>query len=592
MFFFLPLGWEIFAALGYVLGSNIHGHTNAFGKRDLAVPRSPVFDNDQVSADINHALAEFGFDADEAKDFRAGYHVAVDQFDDNEDESRKLLSDVLLKVLNAPDVETIDGSLDTLGDKFDGLIPRDADTTAGSRDGVKPGHVIVTESTESVNDLAPRDKVHVSFPEAMATFLGASEAMSMTSNDRVNLYAVEQIHSDKNDGIHEKREEGTDHAGPELVEPVKEPVQNESPVEHPTPTAPVALHPFLEKFNQTGHRAATPEDARRIFSQILELQSLTDSERAKLSFLTKLNAMGLLKKPTGKRVLTIEEVFERIQSMRRKANTELNTTPTPTVDAPDANREPIPIPEAQGSHSKRSVPKVPGCDCEATIEAVKDPKPEGGMTYKWFQNWKHKAVNTSCVHACVDNAIDRFTKTIVEYQAFEARIDKEYQDYLNDTVIEKREKPTDLPASAEAKPAMPLKEPPEAVHPLTYRDWYKKTQKTGQFCTCNLQPPSIYTWLLSFYQKSQRCRNFCSESVKPFLEKEKETPAEPATPDNTTAKPVDGSAPSDNSSTEGPTDDVPPRNGSPVDLEPVSEERKDDTQPEFVRTKPKADDES
>jgi hypothetical protein len=590
MFFLSP--W-VLGPIGYVIGTNVHGHTDWFDKIGA---RSPAFDNDQVSADINHALAEFGFDADEAKDFRAGYHVAVDQFDDNEDESRKLLSDVLLKVLNAPDVETIDGSLDTLGGKFDGLIPRDADTTAGSKDGVKPGHVIVTESTESVNDLAPRDKIHVSFPEAMATSLEASEAMSMTSNDRVNLYAVEQIHSDKDDGIHEKREEGTDHADPELVEPIKEPVQNESPVEHPTPTSPVALHPFLEKFNQTGHRAATPEDARRIFSQILKLQSLTDSELGKLKFLAKLNAMGLLKKPTGKRLLTVEEVFERIQSMRRKADPELNTTPTPTVDAPDANREPIPIPEAQGSHSKRSVPKVPGCDCEATIEAVKDPKPEGGMTYKWFQTWEHKAVNTSCVHPCVDNAIDRFTKTIVEYQAFEARIDKEYQDYLNrplnDTVIERREEPTDHPAPVEAKVPMAKKGPSMSAHPFNYRDWYRQTQKTGQYCTCSLQKPSILTWIMSFYQKSQRCRNFCSESVKPFLEKEKETPAEPATPDSTTAKPVDGSAPSDSGSTEGPTDDVPPRNGTPVDLEPISEERKDDTQPELVKTEPEVDDES
>lgn len=370
MFFFpFVFSWEAIAALGYVLGSNVHGHTNAFGKRDLAVPRSPVFDNDQVSADINHVLGEFGFDADEAKDFRAGYHVAVDQFDDNEDESRKLLSDVLLKVLNAPDVETIDGSLDTLGDKFDGLIPRDAETTAGSKDGVKPGHVIVTESAESVNDLAPRDKIHVSFPEAMATFSEASEAMSMTSNDRVNLYAVEQIHSDKDDGIHEKREEGTDHAGPELVEPAKEPVQNESPVEHPTPIESPTLIPFLEKFkamgllnNPTKHRAATPEDARRIFSAIQNAQSLTDSERAKLKFLAKLNAMGLLKKPTGKRVLTVEEVFDRIQSMRRKANPELNTTPIPTAEGPTIPDKYIPVPEAQGSHSKRSVPKVPGCD--------------------------------------------------------------------------------------------------------------------------------------------------------------------------------------------------------------------------------------
>jgi len=168
MFFLSP--W-VLGPIGYVIGTNVHGHTDWFGKIGS---RSPAFGNDQASADINDALTKFGFDADEAESLRAGYHVAVDQFDDNADESRKLLSDVLLKVLNAPDVETIDSSLDTLGDKFDGLIPRDADTTAGSKDGVKPGHVFVTESAESaesVNDLSPHDKVHVSFAEAMATSL-------------------------------------------------------------------------------------------------------------------------------------------------------------------------------------------------------------------------------------------------------------------------------------------------------------------------------------------------------------------------------------------------------------------------------------
>jgi hypothetical protein len=594
MFFLSP--W-VLAPIGFLIGTNVHGHTDWF---DKIGSRSPAFDNDQVSADINHALTKFGFDADEAKSLRAGYHVAVDQFDDNEDESRKLLSDVLLKVLNAPDVDTIDGSLDTLGDKFDGLIPRDADTTTGSKDGVKPGHVIVTESAESVNNLAPRDdKIHVTFAEAMATFPEAAEAMSMTSNDRANLYAVEQIHSDKVDGIHEKREEGTDHAGPELVEPVKEPVQNEPPVEHPTPIESPTLIPFLEKFkamgllnNSTKHRAATPEDARRIFSAIQNAQSLTDSERAKLKFLAKLNAMGLLKKPKGKRVLTVEEVFERIQSMRRKVKPELDTTPTPTAEGPTIPDKYIPVPEAQGSHSKRSVPKVPGCDCEATMGAVKDPKPEGGMTYKWFQTWKHKAVNTSCVHPCVDNAIDRLTKTVFEYQAFEERMNKEYPGcldcQLNQTSVEKREEPTVSPEFAKAKLVMPSQELPKTADPLTYRDWYSKTQKNGDLCTYNLRQPSIWTWVMAFTGKSQRCRNFCSQSVKPFLEKEKETSAEPATPDNTTAKPADGSAPSDNSSTEGPTDDVPPRNGSPVDLEPISEERKDDTQPELVKTEPEA----
>jgi hypothetical protein len=576
------------AAIGYVIGTNVHGHTDLFGKRDLAVSRSPVFDNDQVSADINHALTTFGLDADEAKKFRAAYHVGADEFDDNEDESRKLLSDVLLKVLNAPDVEKIDSSLDVLGDKFDGLIPRDVDTTAGSKDGVRPGHVFITESTESVNDLAPRDATHVSFAEAMATWMD-----SMESLDAGNGPLPERLENKpKDDGSKpEKREEATDHAGPELVEPVKESDQNESPVEHPTPTESATLDPFLEKFNSTGHRAATPEDARRIFAQIqtqiqklngTNPQSLTDRECAKLSFLAKLNAMGLLKKPTGRQVLTIEEVFERIQSMKPKVSPELDTTPIPTAEDYTIPYKIVAVPVEQGSHSKRSVPKVPGCDCEATIEAVKDPKPEGGMTYKWFQNWEHKAVNTSCVHPCVDNAIDRFTKTIVEYQAFEARIDKEYQDYLNrplnDTSVEKREEPTDLPEPFEAKTSKPENELPKTAHPFTYRDRYKKTQKTGQYCTCSLPKPSIWTRVMVFYQKSQRCRNFCSQSVKPFLEKEKETlavPKEPAISSTASEQPVEESAPS-----------------AGVASVPVSQVPKDDTQPELVKSEPEVDNES
>jgi hypothetical protein len=66
---------------------------------------------------------------------------------------------------------------------------------------------------------------------------------------------------------------------------------------------------------------------------------------------------------------------------------------------------------------------------------------------------------------------------------------------------------------------------------MTYRDWFMKTQETGEFCTCHVQSPSLWYWVLSFYSKSQRCIQFCSQSVKPFLEKEKETlpvPQEPA----------------------------------------------------------------
>ena len=166
MVFFLPV---LSAFIWYMVASNIHDKAD-FDKRDLAASLSPAFDNDQVSATINNALAKAGFDAEEVELFRTGYHYAVDQFDGNEDELRQLLSVVLTKALDAPDVEKIDGALDVLGDKLDGILPRDVDTTSGSDDGVKTGHVITTDSTDSDNDLVARD---IGLAEIVATLFGA-----------------------------------------------------------------------------------------------------------------------------------------------------------------------------------------------------------------------------------------------------------------------------------------------------------------------------------------------------------------------------------------------------------------------------------
>lgn len=61
------------------------------------------------------------------------------------------------------------------------------------------------------------------------------------------------------------------------------------------------------------------------------------------------------------------------------------------------------------------------------------------MTYKFFQNWEHKAVNTSCIHPCVDKAVDHFIKYVEEYQAFEARVNREYLESLKAHGVSKRE---------------------------------------------------------------------------------------------------------------------------------------------------------
>ena len=431
--FFLP---QLVAA--YLIGSTIHG--KQIHERDLIAPRSSDFDNDKVSATINDALAKAGFDADEADSFLAGYHVAVDQFDDNEEESRKLLADVLLKVLDYDDVETVGGALDVLGDKADRLIPRDFDTTTGSNDGMNTDHVIVTDSS---NDLAARDVPM--FFKIMATMISTK---GYSDKDPI-IDMIEDGH-DEHGSEHDKRssqseelQQAADHAGPKPVESVKKSNASELPEpvdeEHvrPMPVEVLASHPLLAQLidmapldNLDAPRAVTSEDIGRILvlffnpnsTKIPGLNSnLTDSDYAKLNFLERLKEMGLLQEPKEKRVMVSKKFLKLLQNRWPKVNTDRNTTlPSATDDSAEAQQR-TPVPDHLFSHSKRSVPEFPGCDCQATIDAVKDPKPEGGMTYTWFQDWKHKDMNPKCIRTCVDKAIDHFYETVRRYQAFEAQ---------------------------------------------------------------------------------------------------------------------------------------------------------------------------
>jgi hypothetical protein len=586
----LPLilsAWSPFHAwIGYMVGTNIAGKHD-FDRRDLVTSHSPALNNDQVSATINSDLTILGFDADETQDFRAGFHAAVDQFDDDEDESRKLLSDILSKVISNADIDTVDGSLDILGEKLHELLPRGVDTTSGYKEGVKPGHIIITESTDSDsdsdNDLAPRD-LDLSMAEFMATWI---------EHGPIPDAPKKTTHDHKHDGHGskpEKREEATDNSAPEPVEPEQRLDQNEPPVERPTPTLPPGVTiPFLEKAkamgllkNKTVRPAATPKDIFHAFSlaqklKDIDAQSLPDSERAaaKLLFLAKLKAMGLLDKPKRKPFMTLEDFQKYMLAHARKpeATTDLNKTLPSETDAPAGAPipEPVPVSEAQGSHTKRSVPEVPGCDCEATVDAVKSPKPEGLMNYKSFQNWEHKAVNTSCIHPCVDQAIDHFTKQVVEYQAFEAR-----ESLKPHGTVSKREEPKEIPAPAEAKVPMTKNEASKSVYPFTYRDWYKKTAKSGKSCTCDLRTPSFFSWFTSFTKKSKRCRSFCAQSVKPFLDKEKKTlAAEPSTNATSTEEHSEETSPSPS-----------------VVSVPITQVSKDDAPSEPVESEPEVDDES
>jgi hypothetical protein len=274
-------------------------------------------------------------------------------------------------------------------------------------------------------------------------------------------------------------------------------------------------------------RAATAEDVDRILHLLTHPNStrlpgsdpsLTDNDIAKLNFFERLKEMGLVKKPTGKRVMTIGEIFERLQDYMHKANIDRNTTLS-TADDPAKYHEHIPIPDYLLSHSKRSVPEVVGCDCQVTIDAVKEDKPEGGMTYTWFRGWKHKDVNTLCVRPCVDKAIEHFADTVRKYQKFEEQFGAGLK---NPPGLSKRKQPLGIHGPVEEEVPTVKNEPPKSVFDGTYRDWFRKTQKTGEFCTCYMKSSWLWSWIKPVWGPSSRCINFCSQSVKPFLEKEKE----------------------------------------------------------------------
>jgi hypothetical protein len=122
--------WASAMLAGIATGTNLASHPPY---EDLITERSPAFDNKQVSDAINDALARAGFNAGEAAKIRNSYHVDVDQIDDNSDKSRQLLDEALSNILDKPDVKRIDAALDFLVGKLDGLVERDAETTADAK---------------------------------------------------------------------------------------------------------------------------------------------------------------------------------------------------------------------------------------------------------------------------------------------------------------------------------------------------------------------------------------------------------------------------------------------------------------------------
>ena len=130
---------------------------------------------------------------------------------------------------------------------------------------------------------------------------------------------------------------------------------------------------------------------------------------------------------------------------------------------------------------KEYVPDVPDCDCMTAIDAVKEPKPEGGLTFEWYQKWQHKKLNASCIQPCVGQAVEQFTLRLQNYQRREALLESPWiggrrgrpipHDFPAENLpgpLSKREETTEPVELEDLK--IPVVEGPKKPLPKTYRD--------------------------------------------------------------------------------------------------------------------------
>lgn len=176
-------------------------------------------------------------------------------------------------------------------------------------------------------------------------------------------------------------------------------------------------------------------------------------------------------------------------------------------------------------HPELKGPKIPdGCNCKKTIDAVKQPKPEGGMTYEWYLNWEHKNLITTCVQPCVGQAIKMFTEKLQGYQKREII---ERHGWIHTPAVDpyqphsKREEASEQ-SEQESKTPVAQLESPQTGNLESYRAWCETTQKSGKYCTCAMKKPTIWDYFWR-PKTSRRCSKFCKNVVGPWLEKENAT---------------------------------------------------------------------
>lgn len=205
----------------------------------------------------------------------------------------------------------------------------------------------------------------------------------------------------------------------------------------------------------------------------------------------------------------------------------------PELDTTEPSKRSLSVDVIADDHNAAKTPPVSieglPCECKNVIASVLEPKYAEGMTHEWYAKWNEKYYSKmrwreECFDICVDEAMDRFVTKLKWLRGNEIT--------LNHT---KREEASSEPALEAAGTEVDqmaeeskMKDPTnkdEIEKMLSYRDWFFKTHKSGEYCTCAMvQKSAFWHWITKMSPKyNVRCARFCNDVVDPWLKKENGT---------------------------------------------------------------------
>lgn len=528
-------------------------------QEDIITERSPA--PGKASEAINDALTKAGFDAAEAAKISDAYRVGadelVDQIDDSGDKSRQLLDDALVKGLDTADVEKVDDALNVLVGKLGGLVGRDVDATIdsglvsrdvdatadGSLEGTRSSSVDDRNDITAFQSLEKRKSFPFPFEPPKCDCEDVMDAMVEPRPKPLTwdwYYDWKQEHwTDKKPNLRCVMvcvREATDRLTMQKIEKFnKDLVWFEAHAEATKggDASDIPDSPPQKREETAEHSEQGAEESKMSEAQLESTK--TSSEASRVNDGVKYDVYDPrahemwreikeeLRKFDPEKIKDLDEEDLRLSEQYTKIWKDIaKIRPYPVWKDPAHNPG---SPGDQKHHSRRIAPELPQCDCKTVIDAVKEPKPEGGMTFEWYLNWQHKNLNIACVRPCVSEAVDRFAWKLKEFQLTEANGDFRKGGWPRTEDLPphtKREEATDDAGPKDAKIPIPItkNEPPKSVHDPSYRAWYEATRKNNDFCTCELKKPTVWRWFNKLFLPSSRCSRFCNASVKAWFEKE------------------------------------------------------------------------